>query len=93
MTDGTNWKSESPDGCGGYGEPDCPPDAPAAVRPLGQQDFNGIPVANGDGYAMLEDGNASDEQVPEEFQPENVEPTPHHAYTAARTAATSWRRK
>ena len=28
---------------------------------------------------MLEDGNASDEQVPEEFQPENVEPTPHHA--------------
>ena len=93
VTDGTNWKSESPDGCGGYGEPDCPPDAPAAARPLGQQDFNGIPVANGDGYAMLEDGNASDEQVPEEFQPENVEPTPHHAYTAARTAATSWRRK
>jgi len=81
VTDGTNWRSESPDGCGGYGEPDCPPDAPAAARPLGQQDFNGIPVANGDGYAMLDDGNASDEQVPEEFQPENVEPTPHHAYT------------
>ena len=79
VTDGTNWRSESPDGCGGYGEPDCPPDAPAAARPLGQQDFNGIPVANGDGYAMLEDGNASDEQVPEAFQPENVEPTPHHA--------------
>ena len=92
MTDGTNWKSESPDGCGGYGEPDCPPSAQEPPKPLGQVDFEGIPTANDDGYAMREDGNASDEQVPEEFQPENVEPTPHQSYVAARTAATSWRR-
>ena len=92
VTDGTNWKSESPDGCGGYGEPDCPPSAQEPPKPLGQVDFNGIPTANDAGYAMREDGNASDEQVPEEFRPENVEPTPHHNYVAARTAATSWRR-
>jgi len=92
VTDGTNWKSESPDGCGGYGEPDCPPSAQEPPKPLGQVDFEGIPTANDDGYAMREDGNASDEQVPEEFQPENVEPTPHQSYVGARTAATSWRR-
>ena len=63
-----------------------------APEALGQVDFNGIPTANDAGYAMREDGNASDEQVPEEFQPENVEPTPHQSYVAARTAATSWRR-
>ena len=60
-------------------------------RALGElHGTNKIPLSTS--AATLEDGNASDEQVPEEFQPENVEPTPHHNYVAARTAATSWRR-